>query len=449
MNCAIHCYSFFHTVIFSLHHSNSSTPNTHHPPPNMNYPLFIARKIYNGGDKTRKVSKPAIRIATVGVAIGLAVMIVSVCVVLGFKHSIRDKVVGFGSHITVANFLTLQGYEQHPIQMNDSLIKVLKAVPSVKHVQRYAYTQGILKTDDDFLGVVLKGVGADFDSTFIHDNMVEGSLPRFSDTENQQKLVISKTIADKLNLKVGQRIFAYFINDQGVRTRKFTVAGVYTTNMKQFDAQICFTDLYTVNKLNGWEADQYSGAELQVYDFSQLNPISLNVLNKVKNTVGHYGETYSSENIIEQNPQIFSWLDLMDMNVWIILALMIAVAGVTMISGLLIIILERTKMIGILKALGSRNRQIRHIFLWFATFIIGRGLLAGNIIGLGIIFLQKWTGVIKLDPQTYYVSTVPVEVNLPLIVALNFATLLVCVAVLIAPSYLISHIHPAKSMHYE
>ena len=415
----------------------------------MNYPLFIARKIYNGGDKTRKVSKPAIRIATVGVAIGLAVMIVSVCVVVGFKHSIRDKVVGFGNHITVANFLTLQGYEQHPIQMNDSLIKVLKAVPSVKHVQRYAYTQGILKTDDDFLGVVLKGVGADFDSTFIYDNMVEGSLPRFSDTENQQKLVISKTIADKLNLKVGQRIFAYFINDQGVRTRKFTVAGVYATNMKQFDVQICFTDLYTACKLNGWESDQYSGAELQVYDFSQLNPISLNVLNKVKNTVDHYGETYSSENIIEQNPQIFSWLDLMDMNVWIILALMIAVAGVTMISGLLIIILERTKMIGILKALGSRNRQIRHIFLWFATFIIGRGLLVGNIIGLGIIFLQKWTGAIKLDPQTYYVSTVPVEVNLPLIVALNFATLLVCVAVLIAPSYLISHIHPAKSMHYE
>ena len=415
----------------------------------MNYPLFIARKIYNGGDKTRKVSKPAIRIATVGVAIGLAVMIVSVCVVLGFKHSIRDKVVGFGSHITVANFLTLQGYEQHPIQMNDSLIKVLKAVPSVKHVQRYAYTQGILKTDDDFLGVVLKGVGADFDSTFIHDNMVEGSLPRFSDTKNQQKLVISKTIADKLNLKVGQRIFAYFINDQGVRTRKFTVAGVYATNMKQFDAQICFTDLYTASKLNGWESDQYSGAELQVYDFSQLNPISLNVLNKVKDTVDYYGETYSSENIIEQNPQIFSWLDLMDMNVWIILALMIAVAGVTMISGLLIIILERTKMIGILKALGSRNRQIRHIFLWFATFIIGRGLLVGNIIGLGFIFLQKWTGVIKLDPQTYYVSTVPVEVNLPLIVVLNLATLLVCVAVLIAPSYLISHIHPAKSMHYE
>ena len=415
----------------------------------MNYPLFIARKIYNGGDKTRKVSKPAIRIATIGVAIGLAVMIISVSVVLGFKHSIRDKVIGFGSDITVADFLTLQGSEQYPIQINDSLIRALKSTPGIKHVQRYAYTQGILKTNDDFLGVLLKGVGPEFDSTFIHSNMIEGTLPKFSDSESHQKIVISKTIADKLNLKVGQRLFAYFINKQGVRTRKFTITGIYATNMKQFDSQICFTDLYTINKLNGWEPDQYSGAELQVNDFSQLNLLTMQILNKVKNTVDHYGETYSAENITEMNPQIFSWLDLMDMNVWIILALMTAVAGVTMISGLLIIILEHTQMIGILKALGSRNRQIRHIFLWFSTFIIGKGLLLGNIIGLGCILLQKWLGLITLDPQTYYVSVVPVEINIPLIIALNLATLLICIIVLIAPSYLISHIHPAKSMHYE
>ena len=415
----------------------------------MNYPLFIARKIYNGGDKTRKVSKPAIRIATIGVAIGLAVMIISVSVVLGFKHSIRDKVIGFGSDITVADFLTLQGSEQYPIQIHDSLIRVLKSTPGIKHVQRYAYTQGILKTNDDFLGVLLKGVGPEFDSTFIHSNMIEGTLPKFSDSESHQKIVISKTIADKLNLKVGQRLFAYFINKQGVRTRKFTITGIYATNMKQFDSQICFTDLYTINKLNGWEPDQYSGAELQVNDFSQLNLVTMRILNKVKNTVDHYGETYSAENITEMNPQIFSWLDLMDMNVWIILALMTAVAGVTMISGLLIIILEHTQMIGILKALGSRNRQIRHIFLWFSTFIIGKGLLLGNIIGLGCILLQKRLGLITLDPQTYYVSVVPVEINIPLIIALNLATLLICIIILIAPSYLISHIHPAKSMHYE
>lgn len=415
----------------------------------MNFPLFIAKKIYNSSDRTRRVSKPAIRIATIGVAIGLAVMIVSVSVVLGFKHTIRNKVIGFGSHITVADFMSLQNSELYPITINDSLLKALYKIQGVKHVQRFAYTQGILKTDDDFLGVTLKGVGPEFDSTFIHNNMVAGSFPKFSDNSNQQKIILSKTIADKLKMKVGQKIFAYFVNEQGVRTRKFTVCGIYETNLKQFDSQICMTDLYTVNKLNGWEPDQYSGAELEVKDFNLLDNTALNVLGHVKNKVDKYGSTYSSATVIEQNPQIFSWLDLMDLNVWIILALMISVAGVTMISGLLIIILERTQMIGLMKAIGARNRQIRHVFLWFATFIIGKGLIIGNIVGIGLILLQQYTGLFKLDPQTYYVSTVPVEINIPLIIALNLSTLLICVFVLIAPSYFISHINPAKSMHYE
>lgn len=415
----------------------------------MNFPLFIAKKIYNSSDKTRRVSKPAIRIATIGVAIGLAVMIVSVSVVLGFKHTIRNKVIGFGSHITVADFMSLQNSELYPITINDSLLKALYTIQGVKHVQRFAYTQGILKTDDDFLGVTLKGVGPEFDSTFIHNNMVAGSFPKFSDNSNQQKIILSKTIADKLKMKVGQKIFAYFVNEQGVRTRKFTVCGIYETNLKQFDSQICMTDLYTVNKLNGWEPDQYSGAELEVKDFNLLDNTALNVLGHVKNKVDKYGSTYSSATVIEQNPQIFSWLDLMDLNVWIILALMISVAGVTMISGLLIIILERTQMIGLMKAIGARNRQIRHVFLWFATFIIGKGLIIGNVVGIGLILLQQYTGLFKLDPQTYYVSTVPVEINILLIIALNLSTLLICVFVLIAPSYFISHINPAKSMHYE
>lgn len=415
----------------------------------MNFPLFIAKKIYNSSDRTRRVSKPAIRIATIGVAIGLAVMIVSVSVVLGFKHTIRNKVIGFGSHITVADFMSLQNSELYPITINDSLLKALYKIQGVKHVQRFAYTQGILKTDDDFLGVTLKGVGPEFDSTFIHNNMVAGSFPKFSDNSNQQKIILSKTIADKLKMKVGQKIFAYFVNEQGVRTRKFTVCGIYETNLKQFDSQICMTDLYTVNKLNGWEPDQYSGAELEVKDFNLLDNTAFNVLGHVKNKVDKYGSTYSSATVIEQNPQIFSWLDLMDLNVWIILALMISVAGVTMISGLLIIILERTQMIGLMKAIGTRNRQIRHIFLWFATFIIGKGLIIGNVVGIGLILLQQYTGLFKLDPQTYYVSTVPVEINIPLIIALNLSTLLICVFVLIAPSYFVSHINPAKSMYYE
>lgn len=415
----------------------------------MNFPLFIARKINGNEDKGRKVSKPAIRIATLGVAIGLAVMIVSVCVVLGFKHTIRDKVVGFGSHITVANFNSFQRSENYPIVVNDSLKRALMQTQGVRHVQRYAYTQGILKTDDDFLGVMLKGVGSDFDSTFIHQNMVVGSIPAFSDVKSQQKILLSKAIAEKLDLKVGDRIYAYFVNEQGVRTRRFTISGIYETNLKQFDSQICFTDLYTTNKLNGWQTEQCSGVEVQVNDFEQLDAVALNILNKVKGKTDRYGDSYSTATIMEQNPQIFSWLDLMDLNVWIILALMVSVAGVTMISGLLIIILERTQMIGIMKAMGTKNAQIRHIFLWFATFIIGKGLLWGNFVGLGLVFLQKYTGLVTLDPKTYYVSTVPVELNVLLILALNLATLLTCVFVLIAPSYLISHIHPAKTMHYE
>ena len=415
----------------------------------MHFPLFIAKRLYSEQGDKRKVSRPAIHIATAGVAIGLAVMIISVCVVLGFKHTIRDKVIGFGSHIQVADFLTLQQMEQYPIVIDDSMIDVLKHIPDVAHVQRFAMKEGILKTDSDFLGVAFKGVGPEFDSTFIHNNMVEGSIPPFSDSVSHNKILVSQLMADKLHLKSGQRIFAYFFDNNGVRTRRFTIAGIYQTNLKKYDETIVFTDLYTAVKLNGWESDQASGAELSVNNFDNLDMIESRVISKVKGTVDHYGETYSSATIKELNPQIFQWLDLMDLNVWIILALMLIVAGVTMISGLLIIILERTSMIGILKALGARNKTIRHTFMWFAVFIIGNGMLIGNVLSLGLLALQQAFGIIKLDAQTYYVSTVPVEINALYIVALNVATLLISVFMLVAPSYLISHIHPAKSMRYE
>ena len=415
----------------------------------MHFPLFIAKRLYSEQGDKRKVSRPAIHIATAGVAIGLAVMIISVCVVLGFKHTIRDKVIGFGSHIQVADFLTLQQMEQYPIVIDDSMIDVLKHIPDVAHVQRFAIKEGILKTDSDFLGVAFKGVGPEFDSTFIHNNMVEGSSPPFSDSVSHNKILVSQLMADKLHLKSGQRIFAYFFDNNGVRTRRFTIAGIYQTNLKKYDETIVFTDLYTAVKLNGWESDQASGAELSVNNFDNLDMVESRVISKVKGTVDHYGETYSSATIKELNPQIFQWLDLMDLNVWIILALMLIVAGVTMISGLLIIILERTSMIGILKALGARNKTIRHTFMWFAVFIIGKGMLIGNVLSLGLLALQQAFGIIKLDAQTYYVSTVPVEINALYIVALNVATLLISVFMLVAPSYLISHIHPAKSMRYE
>ena len=417
----------------------------------MNFPLFIARRIYSDhiGDQ-QKVSKPAIRIAVAGVAIGLAVMIISVCVVLGFKHTIRDKVVGFGSHIQVANFYTLQSSAiDQPIAIGDSMMNVLKKTEGVKHVQRFAMKQGILKTDNDFLGVMFKGVGPEFDSTFIHKNMVEGSIPHFSDQQSTNRILISKDMASKLYVKAGDRIFAYFIGEGGVRTRRFTISGVYQTNLAQYDKTTCFCDLYTARKLNAWTDDMVTGAELTVIDFKQLGTTANDIINRVNRTQDQYGNTFSSKTIRELSPQIFSWLDLLDLNVWIILAIMTAVAVVTMISGLLIIILERTTMIGVLKALGARNSTIRHTFLWFAAFIIGKGLLIGDALALALILLQKLTGFAKLDPQTYYVDVVPVELDWMLIVALNIATMLIALFVLIAPSYLVSHIHPAKSMRYE
>ncbi|MBR5038283.1 MAG: ABC transporter permease [Prevotella sp.] len=415
----------------------------------MNFPLYIARKIYNDQGDKRKVSRPVIRIATLGVAIGLAVMLISVSVVLGFKHTIRDKVIGFGSHITVGDFLTIQGTDQYPIEMGDSMMNVLKSIKGVDKVQRYAMKQGILKTDSDFLGVMFKGIAEEYDTTFLHHNMVEGTIPAFSSEASKQQIVISKMIADQLHLHAGDRLFAYFFSNNGVRPRKYTIAGIYQTNLTMFDKMICFTDLYSAVKLNGWESDQASGAELTVKDFNKVDEVEDILAHRVNRSTDKYGETYSSATIQQNYPQIFSWLDLLDLNVWIILTLMVCVAGFTMISGLLIIILERTNMIGVLKALGARNKTVRHTFLWFAVFIIGKGLLIGNIIGIGLILLQKYTGLIHLDPATYYVSTVPVELNIPIILLINIATLLVSVFVLIAPSYLISHIHPAKSMRYE
>lgn len=417
----------------------------------MNFPLFIARRIYSDhiGDQ-QKVSKPAIRIAVAGVAIGLAVMIISVCVVLGFKHTIRDKVVGFGSHIQVANFYTLQSSAiDQPIAIGDSMMNVLKKTEGVKHVQRFAMKQGILKTDNDFLGVMFKGVGPEFDSTFIHKSMVEGSIPHFSDQQSTNRILISKDMASKLRVKAGDRIFAYFIGEGGVRTRRFTISGIYQTNLAQYDKTTCFCDLYTARKLNAWTDDMVTGAELTVNDFKQLSTTASDIINRVNRTQDQYGNTFSSKTIRELSPQIFSWLDLLDLNVWIILAIMTAVAVVTMISGLLIIILERTTMIGVLKALGARNSTVRHTFLWFAAFIIGKGLLIGDALALALILLQKLTGFAKLDPQTYYVDVVPVEMDWTLIVALNVGTMLIALFVLIAPSYLVSHIHPAKSMRYE
>lgn len=409
---------------------------------------FLAKRIYSDSGDTKKVSLPAVRIATLGMAIGLAVMIVSVAVVMGFKHSIRDKVVGFGSHIVVKNFANIQDTEEAPVCVNDSMMQVVSKAPGVTHAQRYALKQGLLKTDDDFLGIGLKGVAEEWDSTFIHENMVEGVIPQFSAEASKNNILISKLMADKLNLKTGDKVYAYFIGDNNVRTRRFTISGIYQTNLTKYDEVMVYCDLYTVQHLNGWESDQASGIEMTVKDFDHIANTAEWFIHRVNRTTDRYNQTYSSATIQESNPQIFTWLELLDFNVWVILILMICVASVTMTSGLLIIILERIPMIGILKALGARNGMVRHTFLWFGMFIIIKGLIIGNLLGVGICLLQQYTGIVKLDPQTYYVAEAPIELNLMYLLLMNAGTFIICTLVLIIPSFLVSHIQPVKTMKF-
>ena len=299
------------------------------------------------------VSRPAIRIATIGVAIGLAVMIITVSVVLGFKHTIRDKVVGFGGHIQVHNVLLYNDVDPYYIHADDSLLESIKAIEGVKHVERYSVTQGLLKTEDDFLGVAFKGVGPDFKTDFLKEHLLEGEIPQFSDSTSKYQLLMSKMIADKLQLKTGDKVFAYFIGNNDVKTRKYTICGIYQTNMTRFDESICLTDIYAVNRLNGWERGDCSVVGVTVNNLDQLPVTEEAFVNKVNRSSDSKDNMLTSQTIYDTYPQVFMWLELLNINVWIILALMVCVAGFTMISGLLIIILERTQMIGVLKALGA------------------------------------------------------------------------------------------------
>ena len=415
----------------------------------MNWKLFVAHRIYRSNEGGREVSKPAVRIAMWGIAVGLAVMIVAVAVVIGFKHEVRDKVVGIGSDITVTNFDAQKSYETVPVSASDSLLDVLRSTEGVKHVQRYSTKPGMIMTDDNFLGMVLKGVSQEYDWTFLSKHLQEGEIPAFSDTASTNRTLISRTIANKLHLKMGDKLYTYYIDGEKVRARRLEVSGIYQTNFSIYDDLFLLTDLYTVNRLNSWKPDQVSGIEVEVEDYGLLQPIKEKIRGKVDMQKDRYGSTYYVTTVEESNPQIFAWLDLLDMNVWVILILMTGVAGFTMISGLLIIILERTNMIGVLKALGADNLAIRKVFLSFSVFLIGRGMLWGNLIGLAFVGVQSFFRPFKLDPATYYVDSVPVEFNLWWWILLNVCTLIVSVLMLVGPSFLIAHIHPAKSIKFE
>ena len=414
----------------------------------MSLSLFIARRIYREHKGSRRVSRPAVLIAMAGIAIGLAVMIVSVAVVVGFKGEVRDKVAGFGSHIQVMNLDAVQSYETYPVVASDSMMQALRAYPEVCHVQRYSTKPGMIKTDDAFQGMVLKGVGPEFDTRFMEEYLLEGEIPAFSDSVPSNQVLIAKPLADKLKVKLGDKIYTYYVQEN-IRARRLTVVGIYQTNFSEYDNLFLLTDLALVNRLNGWEDGQVSGMELQVRDYERLDEVTYQIALDTDRKTDAYGGVYFVQNIEELNPQVFAWLDLLDLNVWVILILMIGIAGFTMISGLLIIILERTNMIGVLKAMGADNNSIRKIFLSFSVFLIGRGMLWGNIIGLSFCLIQYFFEPVKLDPSVYYVNSVPIELNVFIYILLNVFTLVVSVLMLVGPSYLISRIHPARSIRYE
>ena len=413
----------------------------------MSLEYFIAKRIHFQQGK-KNVSRPAVRIATIGIALGLAVMLISVAVVIGFKNEIRNKTIGFGGHIQITNFDNNNTYEMNPIKADKALMNKISSIDGVKHVQRFATKPGIIKTDNEFQGIVVKGIDKDFDWKFFKSNLVEGQILDVSGETPSNKVVLSKYLANLLGLKLGDSFFTYFIQDQ-VRARKFKIVGIYSTNFIEYDKLFILADMRQVQALNNWSADSFSGVEVLINDFDKLDQVGDAVYDATANKFSKQGNAYTAQTIKQINPQIFSWLQLLDTNVWVILILMLAVAGFNMISGLLILILERTNMIGIMKSLGATDWSVRKIFLYHSFFLIAKGMLWGNVIGLSLCAIQYFTGVIPLDPQAYYVATVPVSFNWLYIVLLNVGTLLASLLMMIGPSYLITKITPAKIIRYE
>ena len=414
----------------------------------MNLELFIAKKIHFSKEGDRQVTPPAVRIAMIGIALGLAVMILSVAIVIGFKKEVRNKVIGFGSHIQITNFDSNSSYESQPIAISDTLLNDLKRFKGVRHVEKFATKLGILKTEQDFQGIVLKGVDADYDWSFFQKNLKAGEVPEIQSKKTSNEVIISQYLSDLLNLKVGDSFLTYFVQED-VRARKYKITGIYDTGFLDYDKMFVLADIKQVRRLNGWDKDQVSGLELLVDDYDRLDQIGEDLYFHLTEKQDRNGNMFYARSIKELNPMIFSWLDVLDINVVVILVLMLSVAGFTMISGLLIIILERTNMIGILKSLGQNNGSIRKIFLYVSFFLIGKGMLWGNIIGVFLCAIQSYFHIIKLDPSIYYLDAVPIDFSILSWVLLNIGTLVASMLMMLGPSYLITKIDPAKSIRFE
>jgi len=417
----------------------------------LNLELFIARKILSGNNHAN-ISKPIIKIAKIAIAISVAMMILSVAIVTGFKSTIRNKVIGFGAHLQIVNYEINSSYEMSPINKAISCIPSIKKLAGVKHTQVFAIKSGIIKTKDKVQGVVIKGVGSDFDWSFFQEHLIEGSVFKVKDDSATTKVVISKYFANLLNLKVGQTFTTSFIpksTSENIRYRVFKVSGIYCTNLEEFDKKMILADIAHVQKLNNWNSTQIGGYEISIHDFDNLQAMTEKVQDEIGYGFQPDGSKLRLQSIVELNPQIFDWLSLLDMNVWVILILMILVAGMNMISGLLVIILEKTNMIGILKSLGAKNVSIRKIFLYNAAFVVGWGLFWGNILGIGICVVQYYFRIMPLNAESYFISYVPINLQIMQVLLVNIGTLIATVAMLLLPSYIITGISPAAAIKFE
>ncbi len=407
----------------------------------LNFEYFIARHL--SSEKRKSFSQPVIKISYISIALGLTLMIASIAIVIGFKHSISNKVIGFTANLQIVPFDNNQSLEEQPMNTNRNFIKLLPSFPNVKQVQFVSQKGGVLKTDNQIQGVVLKGVDTHYDWSFLKRNLVDGKLPVFTKNRDYEVL-ISKMLADKLQLKTGDKIRVWFVNnnEQGARGRKFTISGIYNTGLENFDGSLIIGDLDVITKLNNWKQGEVGSVE-----------ILLNDPEKTKATADAiYHDIPYDLNIVTATdlyPQIYNWLDLLDMNVVVILVLLILVAGITMISTLLVLIIERTSMVGLLKALGATNKTIGRIFLIRSAYIVLKGMLWGNILGLTFYFVQLRFRVFHLDPQSYYVDYVPVELHLSQFLLLNAGVILISLLILLIPTWYINRILPAKALRYE
>lgn len=413
----------------------------------MNFEFFIAKRLFSKKNHTGDKSSPAVTISTIGIAVGLAVMLVAVSVVVGFRGEIRNKLIGIGSHVQITSYYSNFTYDMEPVNISDSLIDGIKQVPSVKHVQLMFTKPGIIKTNGAFQAIVLKGFDAGYDTSFISSCMKEGRMPDIS--SGRYETALSSSTADLLRLSVGDKFLCYFVKGENVTVRKFTVTGIFQTNFSDFDNNFAYAPAGCIRRINGWKNNQAGGIELLFDNMKNFESKEDSLYAFLYHySVSHNYKMYMQD-VFDLNSSLFGWLDLLDTNVLLILILMVFVSGFNIISGLLILILDKTNFIGIMKALGSSNKNMKKIFRYFSLFIIGRGLLWGNIIGLGICLIQHFFKVLSLNPSVYYVSYVPMDINIINILLVNAGVVAISLLVVFIPLKLISSISPVKALKFD